>query len=725
MSKKEAKFLVIAPAVGDGNHISGVSIAKLIADSMQIFDAIPQQARIKNEQINPNSLTFKELENYDQLRTGLASMTYGLMTLCQFLIEQRGRFSRLADVGIFVKEDFLSITPNWLLPRWFPKGVFLAVPDVEPKNRGIKVLEEKKGVVVPIVWNRQAFDNLKGQQGLRPVLAAPFLPEGFVGEIDFAKKGLKEKIVVKPLGSGIPEEWIQKIKHYVQVQNLTLEIWLPARKITIVDDQEIIEEFDKEVSLEDYVSHFYQSLANEPPRFLVSYPLEMVQVAAWMRSRGWRGNFLTLPPSATHKNNNLQWAKKFLQAKEIDFDPKSNPFSYQEISRENIERLREQLGRLPLKEIINHLQTTNLFDNSRHPWINRYNNRERNYWKQIINQLLVKYLKKEFNEFDFFYLNPEEQIRIMELLIQFGKIENKNLIFKFTCLLLKKLTVLGKVNFFSQLKTLTERDFYQIIFDGLASKFEEEGQTKKWRDVFEFGFAKNLFELSDQFFEFFENNFDFIRGFYKNSQGEYYKRKVNEGLYLRHILRTVVNADLLYQQLKSREDFPEDFDYQVLFMVSALHDAIEINQKGDELNKKDLTERLMEIGFEQKKAEKICKLVQFITPPTKNKNQPYFDSKKYDFDRIWEGEELDEEIKKWWETNKWYLRIIKAADVMVNLEETVGDLQKGREDGKMARSLEERYQVFAYRVEKIKETFGSLTLLKNTNNLIKELQKDL
>ncbi|MGB9883151.1 MAG: hypothetical protein ACPLRN_01395 [Microgenomates group bacterium] len=62
---------------------------------------------------------------------------------------------------------------------------------------------------------------------------------------------------------------------------------------------------------------------------------------------------------------------------------------------------------------------------------------------------------------------------------------------------------MGKVNFFGQLKTLTERDFYQIIFDGLAGKFDKKDQTKKWRDVFEFGFAKNLFELSDQFFDFF------------------------------------------------------------------------------------------------------------------------------------------------------------------------------------------------------------------------------
>ncbi|MGB9883148.1 MAG: hypothetical protein ACPLRN_01380 [Microgenomates group bacterium] len=131
-------------AVGDGDPISGVSIAKLIGASMQIFDVLPQQARIKNEQINPNSLTSEELENYDQQRAGLVGMVYGVMTLGQFLIEQRGRFSRLADVGIFVQEHLLSMTPNWLLRRWFPKGVFLAVSDVEPKDSGIKVLEEKK-----------------------------------------------------------------------------------------------------------------------------------------------------------------------------------------------------------------------------------------------------------------------------------------------------------------------------------------------------------------------------------------------------------------------------------------------------------------------------------------------------------------------------------------------------------------------------------------------------
>ena len=52
------------------------------------------------------------------------------------------------------------------------------------------------------------------------------------------------------------------------------------------------------------------------------------------------------------------------------------------------------------------------------------------------------------------------------------------------------------------------------------------------------------------------------------------------------------------------------------------------------------------------------------------------------------------------------MRIIKAADVLANLEETVDDLEKGRKDGRMKRSLEERFRVFEYRVGRIKEMFA-------------------
>lgn len=83
----------------------------------------------------------------------------------------------------------------------------------------------------------------------------------------------------------------------------------------------------------------------------------------------------------------------------------------------------------------------------------------------------------------------------------------------------------------------------------------------------------------------------------------------------------------------------------------------------------------------------------------------YFEQKRRDFERIWEGEGLKEAEKKWWEVNKDYLRAIKAADVLANLEETVDDLKKGREDGRMKHSLQERYQVFEYRIRRIKELF--------------------
>ena len=61
------------------------------------------------------------------------------------------------------------------------------------------------------------------------------------------------------------------------------------------------------------------------------------------------------------------------------------------------------------------------------------------------------------------------------------------------------------------------------------------------------------------------------------------------------------------------------------------------------------------------------------------------------------------------------MRIIKAADVFANLEETVDDLEKERGDGRMKRPLVERYQVFEYRIGKINQWLES--------NLLEERRK--
>jgi len=110
-------------------------------------------------------------------------------------------------------------------------------------------------------------------------------------------------------------------------------------------------------------------------------------------------------------------------------------------------------------------------------------------------------------------------------------------------------------------------------------------------------------------------------------------------------------------------------------------------------------------GFNEDDARNISHMSEFLVPK-ETSSENYFEQKQEDFDQIWDGEGLSEEEKLWWEANKDYLKVIKAADVLANLEETVDDLEKGIEDGRMKRSLEERFRVFQYRVGRIQEMFA-------------------
>jgi hypothetical protein len=164
----------------------------------------------------------------------------------------------------------------------------------------------------------------------------------------------------------------------------------------------------------------------------------------------------------------------------------------------------------------------------------------------------------------------------------------------------------------------------------------------------------------------------------------------------------MVLADKLYRQLRSKG---VNLNYDVLMMAAALHDAIEISRKnGGKVSVEDLQERLEGKGFNEDDARNISHISEFLVPK-ETSSENYFEQKQKDFDRIWDGKGLDEEEKPWWEANEDYLKVIKAADVLAVLEETVDDLKKGREDGKMNRSLEKRFRVFEYRVGRIKEMF--------------------
>jgi hypothetical protein len=227
-------------------------------------------------------------------------------------------------------------------------------------------------------------------------------------------------------------------------------------------------------------------------------------------------------------------------------------------------------------------------------------------------------------------------------------------------------------------------------------------------DVLNFSFSEAVASLSPEFFGVLRRVFPLLIEVYPLDL----KRKVNEGLYLRHILRTMVLADELYRQLRSKG---VNLNYEVLMMAVALHDAIEISREnGREVSVEYLQQRLREIGFDEDDARNISHMSEFLVPK-ETSSENYFEQKQKDFDRIWDGEGLSEEERLWWEANKDYLKVIKAADVLANLEETVDDLEKGRKDGRMKRFLVERYQVFEYRIGKINQWLES--------NLLEERRK--
>lgn len=219
---------------------------------------------------------------------------------------------------------------------------------------------------------------------------------------------------------------------------------------------------------------------------------------------------------------------------------------------------------------------------------------------------------------------------------------------------------------------------------------------------------RSIDDLSPKFLDYLTpRSIKSIRSFYQDSEGNDKRRKVNDGFYLRHILRTMVNTDLLYQQLRNKGQLPEGFDYEVLIWASALHDAVEISREnGGELDQEKLRQKLIDYGIDETKAENIAKLVLFLTPEKTDEGKKTVEQKRQDFDRIWSGEGLSSEQKAWRESNQFYLRLIKAADVLANLYETVDELEKGKVDGQIKRPLAQRYLEFQYRIKRIEETFG-------------------
>jgi hypothetical protein len=312
-------------------------------------------------------------------------------------------------------------------------------------------------------------------------------------------------------------------------------------------------------------------------------------------------------------------------------------------------------------------------------WVERYSPSQQKYWREVGNRLIERW---ESAELDLREYGPEELLRMVELSLKFSDGDlGKRQRFRATALwqVLEKKVSLGE-NFDAHITTGND-SYVRVERLGPVAKILLKDKDPRLVEafVFAFGDLERVFEADERLFRFLEKYLPFIRSLYQDSKGKDYTRKVNKGLYLRHILRTMVLVDELYHQLKEKGEI-DNLDYETLMMVTALHDVIEIKTKKREaFNTTDLLLRLQkEGGFDFNQASLITNMILFLTPD-KDENGSYLIRKLNNAIRILMGTGLREnEDRDFYEKYKLYFQIIKAADTLAVLEELKEEIERGK-----------------------------------------------
>lgn len=168
-------------------------------------------------------------------------------------------------------------------------------------------------------------------------------------------------------------------------------------------------------------------------------------------------------------------------------------------------------------------------------------------------------------------------------------------------------------------------------------------------------------------------------------------RKVSKEPYFKHVLR--VTAHMTQDRILA--DFSPP-DQRVICAASLLHDSIELQRKAQSpYSRNDLEQDLRACGMEESELKRTALLVERLTPEkdgiaVKN-NLAYIRYKISEFRNKFMLDVPDAHI----------LRLIKSADTLANLEETVDDIRRGRKDEDMGRPLSIRDLVFKGRINVI------------------------
>jgi hypothetical protein len=300
------------PKVGQGNPATLFAIKRLLlADGIFsktiLLDTSAWPARYFHTKMTQSAESSAGYtQDSEKKRTGLKPLLFGIAARMEATLRRRwsDRGESSPELLIGVQEHQFGAYTKEELKKLYPKGVFLYIPDVFPKESAVEMMKSKE--ITPLVWNKDAFDELK-ERGLSPILVAPVLPlafhhDGVRGKEQMKSKGPEPYVLIKTSGSGIPDEYLESLIPILDDKGIAYQIWYPDRVVSSERTEML------QGSFEDQTSTFYSHLLAHPPQVLISYPSEMVQVAATLRQIGTQ--YLTLPPRGSHEKRNARFASK-------------------------------------------------------------------------------------------------------------------------------------------------------------------------------------------------------------------------------------------------------------------------------------------------------------------------------------------------------------------------------------------------------------------------------
>ena len=291
LSVENTSVYISSVLIGHGNPVSAIAINeqairkgyKTRLDLITSFIGSFFHGRISKDPDKINDYSSQD----NTIRTGFRSMAFGILMSIEILRANPELLSEINPfkTGIFTQDLMLNSFSRKELEVMFPEGTYLFAPDVHPKNTSEDLIKNKG--VIPVVWNKDAYDQLK-DQGLEPILVSPWLPNSLIRYDSIKPSGTK--IIVKSSGTGMPEDFIKRLKS----TNSNVEFVLPDRKKTV----------------EQQATDFYNQLVDDPPGILISFPSEMIQVVSSLYLAGWNGSYISLPPKGLNELDSLKWAVK-------------------------------------------------------------------------------------------------------------------------------------------------------------------------------------------------------------------------------------------------------------------------------------------------------------------------------------------------------------------------------------------------------------------------------